>query len=124
MPLLIFVNGKVSAAHMVVGYLGVLLGGAVAAAVGVFCSALFRNQLAAGIVGGLIAIYMSVMAWMLADIVDPPFTEVVAYTAIFNQHFVPLMEGRISVAGVVYHVTVAGLFLLLSTQVLHGRRWE
>jgi len=124
MPLLIFVNGKVSVAHMVVGYLGVLFGGGVAAAIGVFCSALFRNQLAAGIVGGLIAIYMSVMAWMLADIVDPPFTDIVAYTAIFNQHFVPLMEGRISIAGVVYHVTVAGLFLLLSTQILHGRRWE
>lgn len=124
MPLLIFVNGKVSVAHMVVGYSGVMLGSAVAAAVGVFCSALFRNQLAAGIVGGIVAIYMSILAWMLAEIVDPPFTDVIAYTAIFNQHFVPLMEGRISVASVVYHLTVAALFLLLSTQILHGRRWE
>jgi ABC-2 type transport system permease protein len=124
MPLLIFVNGKVSVAHMAVGYLGVVMGGGVAAALGVFCSALFRNQLAAGIVGGLIAIYMSVMAWMMADIVDPPFTDIVEYTAIFNQHFVPLMEGRISVSSVVYHVTLSALFLLLSTQILHGRRWE
>ena len=64
------------------------------------------------------------MAWMLADIVDPPFTDIVAYTAIFNQHFVPLMEGRISISSVAYHVTLTVLFLLLSTQILHGRRWE
>jgi len=124
MPALIFVNGKVSVAHMAVGYLGVVMGGGGAAALGGFCSGLFRNQLAAGIVGGLIAIYMSVMAWMMADIVDPPFTDIVEYTAIFNQHFVPLMEGRISVSSVVYHVTLSALFLLLSTQILHGRRWE
>ena len=48
MPLLIFVNGKVSVAHLLVGYLGVLLGGGAAAALGVLCSALFRNQLGCG----------------------------------------------------------------------------
>jgi ABC-2 type transport system permease protein len=124
MPLLIFVNGKVSVAHLVVGYLGILLGGAVASALGVFCSALFRNQLAAGVIGGLCAIYMSVMAWMLSEVVDPPFTDIVEYTAIFNQHFVPFMEGRLSLAAVVYHVTLCTLFLMLSTLILNGRRWE
>lgn len=124
MPLLIFVNGKVSVAQVFVGYFGVLLGGAVASAVGVFCSALFRNQLAAGIVGGLIAIYMSVMAWMLAEIVEPPFTDVVSYTALFNKHFVPFMEGRVTVSSTVYQVTLAALFLLLSAQILRTRRWE
>jgi ABC-2 type transport system permease protein len=124
MPLLIFVNGKVSVAHIVAGYAGVLLGGGVAAAVGVFCSALFRNQLAAGIVGGLVAIYMSVMAWMLAEIVEPPFTDVVAYTALFNKHFVPFMEGRVVSSAVVYQITISLLFLVLAARVLHARRWE
>lgn len=124
MPLLIFVNGKVSVAHMLVGYAGVLLGGAVASSLGVFCSALFRNQIAAGVIGGLIAMYMSMFAWMMADIIDPPFTDIVSYTAIFNQHFVPFMEGRLTVSSVVYQVTLAGLFLGLSTLILNGRRWE
>jgi ABC-2 type transport system permease protein len=124
MPLLIFVNGKISAAHLFVGYFGVMLGGGVASALGVFCSALFRNQLAAGVIGGLVAIYMSVMAWMMAQVVDPPFTDVIEYTAIFNQHFVPFMEGRLTLSSVVYHVTLCGLFLMLSTLVLNGRRWE
>lgn len=124
MPLLIFVNGKISVAHLAVGYGGVVLGGAVASALGVFCSALLRNQLAAGVIGGLMAIYMSVMAWMLAQVVDPPFTDVVEYTAIFNQHFVPFMEGRLALSSVVYQVSLCGLFLMLSTLVLNGRRWE
>jgi ABC-2 type transport system permease protein len=124
MPLLIFVNGKVSVAHMLVGYLGVLLGSGVACALGVFCSALFRNQLTAGIVGGLLAIYMSVMAWMLAEVIEPPFTDIVSYTAIFNQHFVPYMEGRLTLSALVFQVTIGALFLALSTLILNGRRWE
>jgi len=124
MPLLIFVHGKVSVGHMVVGYLGVLLGGGVAAALGVFCSALFRNQIAAGVIAGVIAIYLSIFAWRMAEIVDPPFTEVMSYTAIFNQHFVPFMEGRLSFSSVVYHLTFGGLLVWLSTLVLNGRRWE
>lgn len=124
MPLLIFVNGKVSVAHMLVGYLGVLLGGGAAASLGVLCSAIFRNQIAAGIIGGLVAIYMSVMAWMLSEVTDPPFTEIISYTAIFNQHFVPFMEGRLTLSSVVYHTTLSALFLALSTLTLNGRRWE
>ncbi|MCA9490215.1 MAG: hypothetical protein KC621_09830 [Myxococcales bacterium] len=124
MPLLIFVHGKVAPAHILVGYVGVLMGGGVAAAIGVFCSAVFRNQLAAGIIGGIISIYTSVMAWMLSEVVEPPFSDVVAYTAIFNQHFVPFMEGRVTLSSLVFHGTITALFLLLSTQVLNGRRWE
>lgn len=124
MPLLIFVNGKVSVAHMLVGYLGVLIGGGVASALGIFCSALLRNQIAAGVVGGLIAIYMSVFAWILSDAVDPPFSEVVSYTAIFNQHFVPFMEGRLTFSAIVYQLTLGAVLLGLSTLVLNGRRWE
>ena len=124
MPLLIFVHGKVSVGHMVVGYAGVIMGGGVAAALGVFCSALFRNQIAAGVIGGLIAMFMSIFAWRMADIVDPPFTDVMSYMAIFNQHFVPFMEGRLSSASVFYHFTLGGLLIWLSSLILSGRRWE
>ncbi|MBX2803914.1 MAG: hypothetical protein KTR31_39930 [Myxococcales bacterium] len=124
MPLLIFVNGKVSLAHIFTGYTGVLLGGGVAASLGVFFSALFRNQLAAGIVGGLVAIYMAIISWMLAESVEPPFNDVIAYTAIFNEHFVPFQEGRVTFSGLVYQLSVTGVLLLLSTYVLNTRRWE
>ncbi len=124
MPLLIFVNGKVSVAHLVVGYLGVLLGGGVASALGVFCSALFRNQIAAGIVAGVVALYMAVFSWMLAEALSAPLGDVVAYTAIFNEHFVPFQEGRLSLAAVTYQVSLGAMFLYLATHILNSRRWE
>jgi len=124
MPGLIFVNGKVSVTHVAVGYSGVLMAGMAASAIGVFCSALFRNQIASGIVAGVIAVYMSVLAWMVAEIVASPFSEVAAYTALFNQHFVPFMEGRFALSSVVYHLSLTGAFLMGATHVLHSRRWE
>jgi ABC-2 type transport system permease protein len=124
MPALIFVNGSVSFAHIGVGYTGVILAGAVASAIGVFSSALFRNQIASGIVAGVIAVYMSVLAWMIADILAPPFSDVASYTALFNHHFVPFMEGRLSTSSVVYHLTLTAGFLFAATHVLHSRRWE
>jgi ABC-2 type transport system permease protein len=124
MPGLIFVNGKVSLTHVAVGYTGVLFGGAAASAIGVFCSALFRNQIASGIVAGVLAVYMSVLAWMVSEIVSSPFSEVAAYTALFNQHFVPFMEGRFSSSSVIYHGSLTAFFLLCAAHVLHSRRWE
>jgi len=124
MPGLIFVNGKVSITHVTVGYSGVLMAGMVASAIGVFCSALFRNQIASGIVAGVIAVYMSVLAWMVAEIVAAPFSEIAAYTALFNQHFVPFMEGRFALSSVVYHLSLTAGFLLAAAHVLHSRRWE
>jgi ABC-2 type transport system permease protein len=124
MPALIFVNGQVSTTHIAVGYSGVLLAGGVASAVGVFSSALFRNQLSGGIVAGVIAVYMSVLAWMVAEIVGAPFSSIAAYTALFNQHFVPFMEGRLATSSVVYHLSITAAFLYAATHVLHVRRWE
>ena len=64
------------------------------------------------------------MEQMLAEVVDPPFTDIVAYTAVFNQHFVPFMEGRLAMSAIVYQVSLGALFLALSTLILNGRRWE
>ena len=124
MPLLVVTYGKVSFAHLAVGYTGVFLGGSAAAAMGVFFSALFRNQLAALIVGALFAIFFAIIAWRFAAYMEPPFSDVLEYISVFQEHFVPFMEGRISLSGVVYQVAFTALFLLLSTQVLHTRRWE
>ena len=50
MPLLIMVNGKVSAGHIFAGYLGLLLLGSACMAVGTFGSALANNQIVAAII--------------------------------------------------------------------------
>lgn len=123
MPLLVFISGKVSVAHLAVGYFGVFLGGSVVSAVGILSSALFRNQIAAGIIAGLFTIFM-VISWMLAQISSAPLDSVFEFTALFQQHFVPFQEGRFSLSSVIYQGTLTALLLYLATQVLNHRRWE
>ncbi len=123
MPLLIFVHGKVSVAHLVVGYAGSLGLASVTASIGIFGSSLFRSQLVAGIFSGILVVAF-LTTWMLSEVLEPPFAGMAAYMALFQQHFIPFYEGRVELGGVVYYVSLTWLFLLLTTRVLASRRWE
>jgi ABC-2 type transport system permease protein len=123
MPALIFVNGKVSIAHIGVGYLGMWLTGSAAAAIGIFGSSLFRSQVAAVIISGVITVTL-IMCWKLSELAEPPFTDVIAYTALFNKHFVPFQTGRIVTSGIVFYASLTFVFLMLTTRILEGRRWQ
>ncbi|HEY5283097.1 MAG TPA: ABC transporter permease subunit, partial [Polyangia bacterium] len=52
MPMLIMVNGKLSVGHVAAGYLGLLLLGSAALAIGTLGSTLARSQLLAAIISG------------------------------------------------------------------------
>jgi ABC-2 type transport system permease protein len=123
MPALIFVNGKVSIAHVAVGYLGVLSIASATTAIGIFGSSLFKSQIGAGIFSGTIVL-TGILMWILSDITDPPFTDLVSYMAIWNKHFTPFQLGRLATSSLVYYASVTGLFLFLATRVMEGRRWE
>lgn len=123
MPLLVMVNGKVSIAHIGVGYLGVALLGSAVCAIGIFSSSLFRTQLPAGVIGAVITITL-LLGWLGSQVTDPPFTEVLAYTALFDKHFQPFQEGRLRSTGVVFYTSLTFVFLMLATRVLQSRRHE
>ena len=123
MPALIFVNGKVAVAHIVVGYLGLLCLGSASAAVGILGSSMFRNQVVCAIASGVMVVFLLVL-WLVSDMTDPPFTEVLAYGAFFQKHFMPFQEGRLLSTGVVYYATVTFTFLTLATKLMSGRRWQ
>ena len=123
MPALIFVRGKVAVAQVAVGYIGLLLAGSTSAAIGIFGSSLFKSQVAAVIISGVIAITLTI-CWLLSQIADPPFDDVIAYMALFDKHFVPFQTGRLSSAGTVFFGSLTFLFLHLTTKVLEGRRWQ
>ena len=105
------------------GYLGLLLLSSATAAIGIFGSSLFRSQLAAAVIAGVLVVTL-LTAWLVSAITDPPFAAVLAHAALFDKHFVPFMEGSIPTTAIVYYATVTGVFLLMSTRVLDGRRWE
>jgi ABC-2 type transport system permease protein len=123
MPLLIFVNGKVSAGHIAGGYAGLVCLGAASLSVGLFGSALARSQIVAAIVGAGILVSL-LLFWLLANVTDPPLSGIFGYLALHNKHFLPFMKGSVSTRDIVYYLSVTYFFLLLSTRVIEARRWR
>lgn len=123
MPALIFVRGKVSIGHVLVGYLGILLIGSAATAVGIFASSLARSQIVALIIGAVVLGVMYLL-WMLAKAVDPPLNTFLSALAFHHENFRPFMIGTLMLDRVVYYVAVTFFFLLAAIKVLEARRWR
>lgn len=123
MPLLIFVNGKVSVGHIVVGYTGVLLLGAAALSIGLFASALAKSQVVAALLAAVLFTPL-LLLWAVAKAVDPPLNGVLSAMAIHHENFRPFMNGILELDGVVYYLAVTYFFLLAATKTLEARRWR
>jgi ABC-2 type transport system permease protein len=123
MPLLVMVNGKVSAGHVVVGYLGLLLLGAATVAIGLFASALARTQVLAAILGAGLLVTM-LLLWLVARVTDPPLNGFLAALALHNDRQNPFMLGVLELGNVVYYVAVTYFFLLAAAKTLEARRWR
>jgi gliding motility-associated transport system permease protein len=123
MPLLIFVTGKVSAGHILGGYVGLLSLGAASLAIGMFGSSLAQSQIVAAIVSAAILVTM-LLFWLLANITDPPLSDIFSYLALHNKHFFPFMKGTVNTRDLIYYLTVTWFFLMASTKVLEARRWR
>lgn len=123
MPVLIQINGKVSWQQIFAGYLGLFALGATAVAIGTFGSAVARNQLLALVIGAS-ALLLMLLGWLTSRIVEPPFSDLLAYGAIFDRHFQPFMRGRINTESLVYYGSITFVFLTLAVRSLQARRWE
>ncbi len=117
MPLLIMYNGKIAGAHVIAGYTGLLLLGSAVVAIGTFTSSFVPNHLVSAITSG-VTVVLLLICWFLADITDPPFTDVIAAMSLFDKHFIPFQEGRIALSGFVYYASLTLLFLWLATKSL------
>src|SRR5262249_8034223 len=81
MPLLIFIHGKVSWGHIFGGYLGLMLLGSAALAIGTFGSALARTQVLAAIASGCMVVGMLV-AWLIGRVTERPLSEIFTQLAL------------------------------------------
>ncbi len=123
MPALIFINGKVSFGHIFAGYLGLLLIGAAAIALGLLCSAVSPNQLVAVVLGAAV-VGTFVLLWLLSKIASPPLEGLLAYLSLHDKHFLPFRRGLISVQDVLFYISLIYVALVMATRVLEARRWR
>ena len=103
--------------------LGMLLMGAALIALGLFISVLTESQAIAAIfsIGAGLIIYMTDA---LAAHIDAAFIKDILYSISFSRHFAAFSGGMITLSGVVFFLSVAGLFLFLCGRVLEKRRWS
>jgi len=123
MPLLILVHGKIAFAQVVVGYLGLLLLGGAALAIGVFASSLTRHQLVAAAVGATLVGAM-VLLYLLAQVLDPPLKQVVGALDLYAQHYTPFMSGVLHLRDIVFYLSVTYFFLLCAVKTMEAKRWH
>jgi ABC-2 type transport system permease protein len=123
LPALIFLHGKVSLGHVGAGYLCLVLLGAAAISISLFASTVSPNQLVAAVLGAFVTVTLLVL-WMVADIAEPPFKELLSYISIHNKHFTPFSKGIVHIQDVVYYLSVTVFFLECSVRALEARRWR
>ena len=123
LPLLVLVRGKVSFGHVAAGYLGLLLVGAAALALGTLGSALARTQVMAALVTAALVVAL-LLCWLLARMTDPPLSKVFSAAALYNQHFPGFQSGVVHLRDVVYYGLVTYVSLFAAARVLEARRWR
>ena len=123
MPALVMIHGKVSLGHILAGYLGLMLIGSAALALGTLCSAFAPNQLVAAVAAASI-VAAFVLLWLLSRIASPPLDDLIAYLSLHDKHFRPFMRGLVSLADVVFYVSLTYVALLGATRVIEARRWR
>jgi ABC-2 type transport system permease protein len=123
MPALIFVNGRVSVGHILVGYLGILLLAGASAAIGLLGSAFARTQVIAAVLGAVILGVM-LLLWMGAKVADPPVNNFLLSLALHHERQKSFMTGVLRLEHVVYYLAVIYFFLLAATKTLEARRWR
>lgn len=124
MPFMIFANGSVHLGHVAAGYLGLVLTGFAAVAIGLLASALTKHQVLAAVSGAAIGIGFTFLNW-IAKKVDGPFDEVFAYLSMYDKHFLAsFSKGAIHTQDIVFFLSITFFFLLGTRQVLGARRWR
>jgi ABC-2 type transport system permease protein len=124
MPLLIKVNGKITWTQVFVGYLGLWLLGCTVLAIGVFASALTRQQIVAAVICAVIAIVM-LLLYPLSKKLGSPVDGVLAELDLWWIHFQNgFMKSILNLKDVVYYVAVTYFFLLLAVKTLETKRWQ
>lgn len=122
-PVLVGRHTEIDWGPLAAGYLGTLLIGAMALSVGLFASALVKNQILAAVAtfGALLMFFAVPWAGDLVN--EQIWTDLFAYA---NQvdHLDEMAKGIVDTRRLVYYLTTTALFLFLTTRALEAKKWR
>ncbi len=120
--LLLYVFGDPDTGPVLTSYMGLILHGAAALAVGLLASSLSGNQIVAAVVGIAILLTFSFVD-QVTTIITGIAVDVINGISM-NAHFTDFTRGIIDTAHVIYYVSLAAVFLFLTVRSLETRRWR
>ena len=104
------------------GYVGALCLGGLYLSIGLFASALTRNQVVAFLVGLLICVFLFLMTRLSSEL-PSWLARIVEYMSP-QFHFVSIQRGVIELRNIVYYASVTATMLVLTVLVLESRKWR
>lgn len=119
---LLYVFGNPDTGPILSAYLGLVLFGAAALAIGVMASSLSSNQIVAAVVGMGILLTLSYID-RIAQIVEGVAAEVLTGVSM-NAHFTDFARGVLDTSHIVYYISMAAVFLFIAIRSLETRRWR
>ncbi|NLH47544.1 MAG: ABC transporter permease subunit [Myxococcales bacterium] len=127
-PISIAFIGKLDFGPLAGGYLGLFFLGGTFVALGMFASAISRNQVISLIVAFVIAMMLFVMD-LLLPFLPPSWQNVVQFIGV-DSHFSNISRGVVDTRDLVYSCSLMAFFLFLSAQALqtrlsdHSKKWR
>jgi ABC-2 type transport system permease protein len=121
-PLIMSGFGTLDQPILWLSYLSMFLLGSAMMAVGLFASSLTSNQMVAGIAGFVMLLILWLVDW-LSEGFGGKLKEWVGQFSL-NGHTANLQKGVLHGGDILFYVTLAAVFIVLSIQVLERKRWR
>jgi ABC-2 type transport system permease protein len=121
-PIILEIWGDPDWRAIATGYVGLILLGGAALAVGLYASSLTDSQMVAALIAFAILLGFWLVSWA-ADALPAQFGPVLQYLSL-TRHYTDFSKGIIDSSHLVYFLTLTGGFLFLTAQRLEGARWR
>lgn len=119
---LLYIFGNPDTGPILSAYLGLILFGAAALAIGLMASSLSSNQIVSAVVGMGTLLTLSFID-RIATIVQGLAADVLTGISM-NAHFTDFSRGVLDTSHIVYYLSMAAVFLFIAVRSLETRRWR
>ena len=120
--IVIYIFGNPDTGPVLSSYIGLILYGAAALAVGILGSSLSSNQIVAAVLGTAVLLFFSFIN-RVAAIVEGTPAEILNGLSM-NTRLTDFVRGIIDTSHVVYFLSIVAIFLFLAIRSLETRRWR
>ncbi len=122
-PLATATLAKLNWAPLLTAFLGIFLVGAVYTAMNLFCSALTEQSLIAYVM----SVLLNVSIWFVgigAEVADNEVSRKIFEHISLSTHLTGMVEGTIRTSGLIFILSISGLFCFLAERVVESTRWR